>query len=81
MVQGNLENIKKPYGATQVVHGLDLQIENGEFIVFVGPSGCGKPTFLRMIAGLEEIKNGDFWIGGERSNDNTPTERGVSMVF
>jgi hypothetical protein len=64
-----LEGLKKSYGAVDVIHGVDLEIRQGEFIVFVGPSGCGKSTLLRMIAGLEEISGwhaGNRWHGGQR---------------
>ena len=76
-----LDGIKKKYGELEVVEGLDLSVEEGSFTVFVGPSGCGKSTLLRMIAGLEEITAGELRIDGERMNDATPVERGVSMVF
>jgi multiple sugar transport system ATP-binding protein len=76
-----LRGIIKNYGKADVIHGIDLDIEPGEFAVFVGPSGCGKTTLLRMIAGLEEISGGDLNIGGARVNDLGPSERGVAMVF
>ena len=76
-----LRGIKKSYGKVDVIHGIDLDIEPGEFVVFVGPSGCGKTTLLRMIAGLEEISAGDIFITGERVNDLPPSQRGVAMVF
>ncbi len=76
-----LKGIKKLYGRLEVIHGVDLDIEPGEFVVFVGPSGCGKSTLLRMIAGLEEISEGDLSIGGERMNDMPSSRRGVAMVF
>ncbi len=76
-----LRGIKKSYGKIDVIHGVDLDIEPGEFVVFVGPSGCGKTTLLRMIAGLEEISGGDLTITGERVNELPPSQRGVSMVF
>ncbi|WP_348705253.1 ABC transporter ATP-binding protein [Acidovorax soli] len=76
-----LRGIVKNYGKADVIHGIDLDIEPGEFTVFVGPSGCGKTTLLRMIAGLEEISSGDLTIGGVRVNDLGPSERGVAMVF
>src|SRR5690606_24214722 len=77
----SLKNVKKSYGSTPVVHGVDLEIEKGEFVVFVGPSGCGKSTLLRMIAGLEEITSGGLFIDGQRVNDVDPSRRGVAMVF
>jgi alpha-glucoside transport system ATP-binding protein len=76
-----LTNIKKAYGETKVIHGVDLDIDIGEFIVFVGPSGCGKSTLLRMIAGLEDITSGDLEIEGIRVNDMPAAMRGIAMVF
>ena len=83
MSQSNLRlrNIQKSYGKVQVIHGVDLDIEPGEFVVFVGPSGCGKTTLLRMIAGLEDITGGTLSIAGQTVNDLPPSERGVAMVF
>jgi len=71
----------KRYGETQVIHGIDLQIEDGEFCVFVGPSGCGKSTLLRMIAGLEETTEGAIQIGERDVTYLDPAKRGVAMVF
>jgi multiple sugar transport system ATP-binding protein len=76
-----LRNIQKSYGKINVIQGIDLDVEPGEFVVFVGPSGCGKTTLLRMIAGLEEITGGSLSIGGQSVNDLPPSERGVAMVF
>jgi multiple sugar transport system ATP-binding protein len=76
-----LSGIKKAYGKTQTLHGIDLQIEDGELIVFVGPSGCGKSTLLRVICGLEEISGGELQIGNVRMNDVPPAKRGIAMVF
>ena len=76
-----LRNVRKSYGVTEVMHGVDLDIEDGEFVVFVGPSGCGKSTLLRMIAGLEEISDGSVSIGDEVVNDVAASKRGVAMVF
>ncbi|MDB1125548.1 ABC transporter ATP-binding protein [Vibrio algarum] len=76
-----LTNIKKAYGETEVLHGIDLEIDIGEFIVFVGPSGCGKSTLLRMIAGLEDITAGDLEIEGAKVNDLPAAMRGIAMVF
>ncbi len=81
MAEVELRDIVKKYGEVQVIHGVDLTIEDGTFCVFVGPSGCGKSTLLRMIAGLEEISGGDLIIGGERVNDQRAAERGLAMVF
>jgi multiple sugar transport system ATP-binding protein len=76
-----LRGIQKSYGKVHVIHGVDLDIEPGEFTVFVGPSGCGKTTLLRMIAGLEEISGGTLTIGGEAVNELPLSDRGVAMVF
>ena len=77
-----LKNINKIYpNGYHAVHNFNLEMERGEFIVFVGPSGCGKSTTLRMIAGLEDISNGDFLINGKRANEQGPRERGIAMVF
>lgn len=76
-----LRDVRKSYGTTQVMHGVDLDIEDGEFVVFVGPSGCGKSTLLRMIAGLEEISDGTVAIGDRVINDVAASKRGVAMVF
>ena len=70
-----LENIKKRYGKTQTIHGISLDIVEGDFVVFVGPSGCGKSTLLRMIAGLEEVTEGNISIAG---NDVTHAIRPLS---
>ena len=76
-----LTDVRKSYGDLQVIHGVDLTIGEGEFVVFVGPSGCGKSTLLRMIAGLEEITDGEVAIKGRDVTDLDPSERGIAMVF
>ena len=76
-----LENAVKRFGNIQVIHGVDLEIEEGEFCVFVGPSGCGKSTLLRMIAGLEETSEGTIQISGRDVTHTDPADRGVAMVF
>ncbi len=76
-----LKEIRKSYGQVKVLHGIDLEIEQGEFIVFVGPSGCGKSTLLRMIAGLETVTSGQMSIDGEVVNEVPPSRRGIAMVF
>ncbi|SOH95256.1 multiple sugar transport system ATP-binding protein [Monaibacterium marinum] len=77
----SLQGIVKAYGAVQVVHGIDLEVQEKEFVVLVGPSGCGKSTTLRMIAGLEEISDGDLSIDGRHVNRVAPKDRDVAMVF
>ena len=81
MASLTLRDVRKSYGSTQVIHGVDLDIVDGEFVVFVGPSGCGKSTLLRMIAGLEEISGGTIAIGDNVVNEIAASKRGVSMVF
>ncbi|WP_374356577.1 ABC transporter ATP-binding protein [Chitinimonas sp.] len=76
-----LRGIRKSFGDIETLHGIDLDIKDGEFVVFVGPSGCGKSTLLRTIAGLEDITAGDLFINGQRCNDTPPAKRGVAMVF
>lgn len=76
-----LTDIKKAYGKIEVIHGVDLEITDGEFVVFVGPSGCGKSTLLRMIAGLEETTSGQIDIGNRDVTHVDPAERGIAMVF
>ncbi len=76
-----LKSLKKAFGDAVIIPGIDLEIRDGEFVVFVGPSGCGKSTVLRCIAGLEDITSGDLYIGGERVNDVPPAKRGIAMVF
>lgn len=74
-------NATKIYDKLQVIHGIDLEIEDGEFCVFVGPSGCGKSTLLRMISGLEEVTSGQIHIGDKDVTRMHPADRGVAMVF
>ncbi|KQT53702.1 ABC transporter ATP-binding protein [Aureimonas sp. Leaf454] len=81
MANLKLSGVQKTYGAVKVLHGIDLDIQSGEFVVFVGPSGCGKSTLLRVIAGLEEITGGTLSIDGDVVNHRTPKERGIAMVF
>ncbi|MGV3548695.1 ABC transporter ATP-binding protein [Rhizobium sp.] len=76
-----LSDVRKSYGNLQVIHGIDLTVEDGEFVVFVGPSGCGKSTLLRMIAGLEEVTDGEIAIKGRDVTDLDPSDRGIAMVF
>ena len=81
MGQVSLKGIQKSYGDVPVIKGIDLEVRDGEFLVFVGPSGCGKSTTLRMIAGLESISAGELLIGGQRANEMRPADRGTAMVF
>ena len=76
-----LNKVKKFYGNFEVLKGIDLEVRNGEFVVFVGPSGCGKSTLLRMIAGLDATSSGDIKIDDLRVNDLPPVKRGIAMVF
>ena len=81
MADVRLSGVTKRFGATEVLRGIDLDIADGEFVIFVGPSGCGKSTLLRTIAGLEEASGGDISIGGRLVNDLGPSDRGIAMVF
>ncbi|MEY2593506.1 MAG: hypothetical protein RI972_1195, partial [Pseudomonadota bacterium] len=81
MAELKLVGVEKAFGSTRILQGIDLEIHDGEFVVFVGPSGCGKSTLLRCIAGLEEITGGELCIGGQRMNEAAPSERGIAMVF
>src|SRR6476469_923827 len=81
MAQLQLRDVRKSYGSVNVIKGVDLEIKDGEFMVFVGPSGCGKSTLLRLVAGLEDITSGDMLFDGLRVNDLAPSKRGIAMVF
>jgi multiple sugar transport system ATP-binding protein len=81
MARLELNDVRKSYGAVDVIKGVNLEIADGEFMVFVGPSGCGKSTLLRLIAGLEDITSGDMLFDGQRVNDLAPSKRGIAMVF
>lgn len=81
MAELTLKDLKKSYGPVDVIHGIDMSIQSGEFCVFVGPSGCGKSTLLRMIAGLEDITDGTIAIDGETVNHIPAAQRGFAMVF
>ncbi len=76
-----LKQVRKEFGAVSVINGVDLDIKNGEFVVFVGPSGCGKSTLLRLIAGLEDLTSGEIMIDGKNVTDVGPAQRGLAMVF
>ena len=81
MADVRLRKVQKAFGEVQVLRDIDLEVRDGEFMVFVGPSGCGKSTLLRAIAGLEDITGGELSIGGRVVNDVPPAERGIAMVF
>ena len=76
-----LDKVSKSFGDVEVIPPLDLEIEDGEFVVFVGPSGCGKSTLLRLIAGLEDVTSGAINIDGQDATDTPPAKRGLAMVF
>ncbi|MGI6855179.1 ABC transporter ATP-binding protein [Mesorhizobium sp. 1B3] len=76
-----LENVKKSFGNVEVLKGIDLEVKEGEFVVFVGPSGCGKSTLLRIVAGLEDATSGVVQIDGRAVNKVPPAKRGIAMVF
>ena len=81
MAQVELHNVNKAFGSTQVITNVELEINKGEFVVFVGPSGCGKSTLLRLIAGLESLTSGEIIIADRPVMDLPPSERGIAMVF
>ena len=76
-----LKNVCKSFGEVEVLTNINIDVEDGEFVVFVGPSGCGKSTLLRVIAGLEDATSGEVWIGGNQVNATPPSKRGIAMVF
>ena len=76
-----LTNVKKSFGSIDVIHGVSLEIDDGDFIVFVGPSGCGKSTLLRLVSGLEDVTSGKIEIEGVDVTETEPSERGIAMVF
>ncbi|WP_086470992.1 ABC transporter ATP-binding protein [Devosia lucknowensis] len=81
MSQLSLKRLEKSFNEARIIKGIDLDVSEGEFVVFVGPSGCGKSTLLRMIAGLEDVSAGEIEIGGKIVNDLPPVQRGIAMVF
>ena len=81
MADVSLSGVNKSFGPVAVLHDINLEVKNGEFVVFVGPSGCGKSTLLRIIAGLEKVTSGEIKIGGKRVNEVPPAERKIAMVF
>jgi len=76
-----LKNIDKRFGDTHVLHGISVDVNEGEFVALVGPSGCGKSTLLRIISGLEPATSGDIVLDGKRVNDVSAADRGLAMVF
>src|ERR1700744_5658288 len=76
-----LTQVRKDFGPVSIIKGVDLEIKNGEFVVFVGPSGCGKSTLLRLISGLEDTTSGKIIIDGKDATDIGPSQRGLAMVF
>ncbi|MEQ1900230.1 MAG: sn-glycerol-3-phosphate ABC transporter ATP-binding protein UgpC [Devosia sp.] len=81
MSELSLRQLEKSFAEAHIIKGINLDVADGEFVVFVGPSGCGKSTLLRMIAGLEDVSAGEIIIGGKRVNDLPPVKRGIAMVF
>jgi ABC-type sugar transport system ATPase subunit len=81
MADVTLSGVSKSFGPVEVLHDINLEVKDGEFVVFVGPSGCGKSTLLRIIAGLEKVTAGEIRIGGNRVNEVPPAERKIAMVF
>ncbi|ALA16701.1 MULTISPECIES: ABC transporter ATP-binding protein [Chelatococcus] len=81
MASVEIRDVRKAFGATQVIHGVSIDIVDGEFVILVGPSGCGKSTLLRMVAGLENVTGGEIRIGERVVNDVPPKERDIAMVF
>src|SRR6202521_2590471 len=81
MAKLELKGVRKSFQSLEVIHGVNLSVEDGSFTVVVGPSGCGKSTLLRMIAGLEELSAGEVHIGGIRCDHLLPSARGMAMVF
>ena len=81
MSQLSLKRLEKSFNDARIIKGIDLEVSEGQFVVFVGPSGCGKSTLLRMIAGLEDVTEGEISISGKVVNDLPPVQRGIAMVF
>ena len=76
-----LQQVRKEFGGVKIIKGVDLEIKDGEFVVFVGPSGCGKSTLLRLISGLEDVTSGKIIIDGKDATDLGPAQRRLAMVF
>src|SRR4051794_21723755 len=81
MATVNIQNVQKRFGAVNVIHDVSVDIAEGEFVVLVGPSGCGKSTLLRMVAGLEEVSDGEIRIGAREVSNLPARDRDIAMVF
>ena len=81
MTHVEFKKVSKKFGKLEVIKGIDLKVEQGEFLALLGPSGCGKSTLLRLLAGLEDITSGDVFINGENVTEKSPSKRGIAMVF
>ncbi|MGH6924139.1 MAG: ABC transporter ATP-binding protein, partial [Propylenella sp.] len=81
MTDLSLRGVRKTFGSVEAIKAVDLEVKDGEFVVFVGPSGCGKSTLLRIIAGLEKATAGEIWLGGKLVNNVPAADRGLAMVF
>ena len=81
MASLTVRNLRKNFGNVEVLKGVDIEAQTGEFIALVGPSGCGKSTLLAMIAGLETVTSGEIWIGDRIVNSVAPKDRDIAMVF
>jgi multiple sugar transport system ATP-binding protein len=81
MASVEIVDVRKSFGSLEVIHGVSVTMEGGEFVVLVGPSGCGKSTLLRMVAGLEDVTEGEIRIGNRAVNDLAPKDRDIAMVF
>ncbi len=77
----SIQNVEKAFGGVRVIHGIDIEIADGAFVVLVGPSGCGKSTLLRIIAGLEDVTSGSIMTGDTEVNDMVPKDRDIALVF
>src|ERR1700735_273295 len=80
MASVEVSNVRKSFGSFEIIHGVSISVEDGEFAILVGPSGCGKSTLLRMVAGLESVTSGELRIDGRIVNDVPPKERDIAMV-
>ena len=81
MASVEVSNVRKSFGSLEIIHGVSIRVDDGEFAILVGPSGCGKSTLLRMVAGLESITSGELRIDERIVNNLPPGERDIAMVF